>query len=247
MNTKTNMPFLSEILAKIDRNNDVDDVRNTHRQQVSYCNSRTIIRYIESDVILTAYGCNPGNTIVIFEKKNGLIAYGCYLDSFPAGNGYPSFHWTKMEVDKAIATIRKDIWEESDYIEDIEYKDTENSSWEELASGNIEYSSSYRNSSLTISEFRKAYGQYVYGTDYTILRLSSGRLRIEVDAKYFPYEEFLDIFLFFQDVNASSKATVNDIPNLGKWRKVLSIEEIDEELFSELKAQVIASKMKQAA
>ena len=241
------MPFLSEILTKIDRNKDVDNVRNTHRHQVSYCNSRTIIRYIESDVNLTAFGCNPGNAVVIFEKKNGLIAYGVFLDSFPAGNGYPSFHWTKMKVDEAIAIIRKNIWMEADFVNDVEYKDTENSNWQELASGNIEYSSSYRNSSLTISEFRKAYGQYVYGTDYTILRLSSGRLRIEVDGKYFPYEEFLYIFLFFQDVNASSKATVNDIPNLGKWRKVLSIEEIDEELLSELKAQVIASKMKQAA
>ena len=71
MNTKTNMTLLSEILAKIDRNNDVDNVRNTHRHQVSYCNSRTIIRYIESDVVLTAFGCNPGNAVVIFKKKNG--------------------------------------------------------------------------------------------------------------------------------------------------------------------------------
>ncbi|MDO9578280.1 MAG: hypothetical protein Q7J16_10380 [Candidatus Cloacimonadales bacterium] len=247
MNEQKKMPFLSEILTKIDRNNDVDNPRNTHRHQVSYCNSRTIIRYIESDVILTAYGCNPGNAVVIFEKKNGLIAYGCFLDSFPAGNGYPSIHWTKMKVDEAIILIKKNIWETADFVEEVDYRETENSSWEELAAGSIEYSSSYRNSNLTIDSFRKAYCQYIYTADFSILRLTSGKLRVEVEDKYFPYDEFLDILLFFQDDNASSKTTVNNIPNLGKWRKVLSIEEIDVELLSELKAQVIGCKMKEAA
>ena len=243
----TKMPYLSDILMRIDRNNDLSGPRNRHRHHVSYNNSRTIIRYIESDVTLTAFACNPGNGIVIFGKKNGLIAYGVYLDSFPAGNGYPSFHWTKMKVDEAIALVMKDNWYESDFVEGVNYKDTENSNWQELASGSIEYTSSYRNLTLPISEFRKAYGQNIGTTDYSILRLNSGKLRVEVGDKYLPYDDFLDIMLFFGDEAAYKKALVNNYPNLGNWRKVLSITDLDTDLMDELKAQVIARKMKKAA
>lgn len=241
------MPLLSEIITKVDRNSDVADPLNKHRHQVSYSNSRTIIRYIESDVILKAFACNPGNAIVIFEKKNGLIAYGCYLDSFPAGNGYPCFHWTKMDVEKAFAHIQMEMWEESDYQDDVEYKDTDNSKWEELASGSMEYTSSYRNSTLAISEFKQAHDNYVYSHDYSILRLISGRLRVEVDGKYFSYEEFIKIIQFYRDHQADESVTIINAPGLNSWQKVLSITNVDDEILNELKVQVVANKLKEAA
>ena len=82
MKKKEGMPMLSDVLRMVDRNKVLSDLRNRHYHQVSYNNSRTIINYIEkSDVELTAYGFNPGNAIVIFPKKTGLISYSCYFTS----------------------------------------------------------------------------------------------------------------------------------------------------------------------
>jgi hypothetical protein len=87
----------------------------------------------------------------------------------------------------------------------------------------------------------------VYEAKYTILRLKSGRLRVEVNDQYFAFTNFLEIVLCFQDKAASAKASVCDLPAMGNWRKALGVEQPPEKLIRELKAQVIAKKMQEAA
>ncbi len=238
--------MLSDVLKKIDVNNSMTDPQSMHRHQVCYSHSRTIIRYVEKNVKLAAYGCNPGNALVIFNKHDGLTAYGCYLDSFPVTNGWPNFHWAKLTVEEAICLIKKDIWQESGYDQNIQYSSTEKH-WQELACGVIEYTSSYRNSQFTISQFREEYGKYIYELKYTILRLKSGRLRVEVQDSYFPFDDFLKILLFFQAEDRSSKAGICDLPEVDRYQKALSIEQPANEIIDELKCQVVAKKMKEAA
>lgn len=238
--------MLGNVLREIDVNNSMADHQNTGRHQVCYSHSRTIIRYVENDVELAAYAFNPGNAIVIFNKNEGLIAYGCYLDSFPVSNGWPNFHWAKLKVEEAICLIKKDIWQESNYDQNIQYHSTEKN-WEEIACGVIEYTSSYRNSQITISQFREEYGQYIYDLKYTIFRLKSGKLRVEVQDSYFPFDDFLKILLFFQDEDRSSKAGIRDLPEVDRYQKALSIDQPANEIIDELKCQVVAKKMKEAA
>jgi len=248
MKRSPEMPKLSDVLRLVDRNGVLTDLRNRHYHQVSYNNSRTIIRYIQSDVVMTAFGWNPGNTVVIFEKKDGLIAYSCFFDGFPSGNNYASFHWSKMEMEKAITLIKKDIWEDSNYCEDITYEEKSYAlKWEDLATGKVEYTSSHRNSSLTISNFRKEYSSYIYHRDYKIFRLTSGRLRVEVDGKYFSYEEFMNIILFYRENKEDESVPMTELPKLNSWQKVLSIDDLDDEILDKLKVQVISNKMKEAA
>ncbi|MDA3813711.1 MAG: hypothetical protein PF570_05595 [Candidatus Cloacimonetes bacterium] len=247
MNKRESMPKLSDVLRMIDRKKVLTDLRNQHYHQVSYNNSRTIIKYIEKDTVLTAYAYNPGNAVVIFPKKNGLIAYSCYFDGFPSGERYSSFHWSKIDMEKAISLIKEDIWEESDYIDDAVYEDTAYATqWEELATGRIEYTSSYSNSILTISNFKQTYGNYIYERNYTIFRLTSGRLRVEVDEKYFSFEEFVNIILFYREHKDDESVTMVEVPKLNSWQKVLSIDDFEDNILDDLKVQVISQKMKDA-
>jgi len=242
------MPILSDILKMVDRNKVLNDLKGKYNHSVSYNNSRTIIKYIQEDILLTAYAYNPGNAIVIFPKKTGLIAYSCFFDGFPSGEGYSCFHWSKMEMKMAITSIKNNTWEDSNYCEDAAYEETSYAlKWEELATGNLEYTSSHRNSSLTISNFRKEYSNYIYNRDYTIFRLTSGRIRVEVDSKYFSFEEFMNIILFYRENKEDESVPMTELPKLSSWQKVLSIDYLDEEILDKLKVQVISNKMKEAA
>lgn len=249
MKNKKGMPMLSDLLRMVDRNKVLTDLKNRHYHQVSYNNSRTIIKYVESDVELTAYGLNPGNAVVIFPKKSGLISYSCYFDGFPSGESYSCFHWSRIETGKAIALIRESIWEESNYNLDAVYEDISYAlKWEELATGSLEYTSSYSNSTLTVSNFKKTYSNYIYNRDYTIYRLTSGRLRVEVDGKYFSYEDFIKIILFYRENKLSESVTIMEVPKLNSWQKVLSVTDLDDDhILDQLKVQVISKKMKEAA
>jgi len=248
MDKAETMPMLCDILGIIDRNKVLSDMRGKYNHSVSYNNSRTIIKYIQEDILLTAYAYNPGNAVVIFPKKTGLIAYSCYFEGFPCGDSYSSFRWNKLKMEKAISLIKEDIWESSGYIEDAVYEDTSyETQWEELATGKIEYTSSHRNSSLTISNFRKEYSNYIYSRDYRIYRLKSGKLRVEVDGKYFSYEEFMNIILFYRENKEDESVPMTELPKLNSWQKVLSIDYLDDEILNLLKIQVISNKMKEAA
>jgi len=249
MKRSAEMPKLSDVLRLIDRNKVLSDLRGKYNHSVSYNNSRTIIKYIQEDILLTSYAYNPGNAVVIFPKKNGLIAYSCYFEGFPCGDSYSSFRWNTLKMAKAISLIKQDIWEDSDYIKDAVYEDTSyETQWEELATGKIEYTSSHRNSSLTISNFRKEYSNYIYSCDYRIYRLKSGKLRVEVDGKYFSYEEFMNIIIFYRENRSAESITMTELPKLNSWQKVLSIDDLDDdEILDLLKVQVISIKMKEAA
>jgi hypothetical protein len=238
--------LLSEVLRQIDASGSLQNHLNPYRHHVCYSHSRTIIRYLKSDVVLTAYAYNPGNALVIFPKQDGLLAYGCYLDSFPVSNGYPSYHWGKLQVEAAIHLIKQDIWQKSGYDENTRYYST-GRGWQKLASGIIEFTSFHCNSTYTIEQFRANYDNYVYEAKYTILRLKSGRLRVEVNDQYFAFTNFLEIVLCFQDKAASAKASICNLPAMGNWRKALGVEQPPEKLIRELKAQVIAKKMQEAA
>ncbi len=248
MKRTEDMPMLSDVLTMVDRNKVLSDLRNKHYHQVTYNNSRTIIRYVEEDVVLTAFAYNPGNAVVIFPKKSGLIAYSCFFDGFPGGANYASFHWSKMDMKTAIDLIKKSIWEESGHCEDVIYEDTSYASqWEELATGSLEYTSSYSNSTLTISNFKQTYSNYIYNRDYTIYRLTSGRLRVEVDGKYFSFEDFIKIILFFREHKTDESVTIIEVPKLNSWQKVLAVTDLEDEILNKLKVQVVSQKMKEAA
>lgn len=242
------MPKLSDVLKMIDRNKVLNDQRNKYNHSVTYNTSRTVLKYIEEDIVLTAYAYNPGNAVVIFPKKSGLIAYSCFFDGFPSGERYSSFHWRKINMKRAISLIKEDIWEESDYIDDAVYEDTAYATqWEELATGRIEYTSSYSSSILTISKFKQTYSNYIYEQNYTIYRLTSGKLRVEVDEKYFSFEEFINIILFYREHKNDESVTIIEVPKLNSWQKVLSIDDLDNDILDLLKVQAISKKMKEAA
>ncbi|MCK5050776.1 MAG: hypothetical protein KAS53_03475 [Candidatus Cloacimonetes bacterium] len=249
MKEKEDMPMLSDVLRMVDRNKVIGDLRNKHYHQVAYNNSRTIIKYVENDVVLTAFAYNPGNAVVIFPKANKqLIAYSSYFDGFPSGQCYSCFHWSKMDMKMAITLIKQDIWERSDHCEDVIYEDTSYASqWEELATGNIEYTSSYSNSTLTIRNFKKTYNNYIYNRNYTIYRLTSGKLRVEVDGKYYSYEEFINIIMFFRNHKIDESVIIVEVPKLNTWQKVLSIDDLNNDILDQLKVQAISKKMKEAA
>jgi len=242
----TQMPLLSEILTLMDRTHDTDNPRDPWRHTIAYSNTRTIIRYIASDVILLAYGCNPGNGIVIFKKNHGLIAYGCYLDSFPAGKDYPCYHWMSMSIEKAINRIKLDIWDTSGFLEGVDFVDAPVNEWQELACGDIEYTS-YNMSDITVSEFRKTHNKLISSSFYSILRLKSGRLRVEIDGSYCPYEQLVEAIHFFRSQTDSRETTTRQLPRLYHWRKILSVSDLDEEIFQELKVQTIVQKMSKAS
>ncbi len=65
MDKTETMPMLSDILKMVDRNKVLSDQKGKYNHSVSYNNSRTIIKYIQEDILLTAYAYNPGNAIVI--------------------------------------------------------------------------------------------------------------------------------------------------------------------------------------
>jgi len=249
MNKKESMPMLSDILRMVDRNKALSDLKGKYNHSVTYNTSRTILRYIQENTLLTAFAYNPGNAVVIFPKKIGIIAYSCFFEGFPSGESYSSFRWAKMKMEKAITLIKKkDIWEDSDYIEDAVYEDTAYATqWEELATGIIEYTSSFRNSELTLNNFRKEFDNYIYSREYRIYRLTSGRLRVEIDSQYFSYDDFLNIILFFREDRSEESVKITELPLLDSWQKVLSVDDLDDELLDQLKVQTISQKMKEAA
>lgn len=250
MSKMEDMPKLSDILRMVDRNGVLNGLRNKHYHQVAYNNSRTIIRYVEEDVVLTAYGYNPGNAIVVFEKKNGLIAYSCYFDGFPNGESYSCFHWTKMDMDDALILIKEDKWEDSGYIDDAVYEDTSYSAdWPVLASGSIKYITSYsgNNSNVMVKEYLLNKDHHIFSSDFTIKRLKSGRLRVELNGLHFPYEQIVAVMIFFEENPDTDKQSVGHLPSMGSWKKVISITEIENDISRELKAQVLTDKMKEAA
>jgi hypothetical protein len=248
MNKTESMPMLSDILRMVDRNKVLSDLRGKYNHSVTYNTSRTILKYIQEDTRLTAYAYHPGNAVVIFPKKNGLIAYSCYFEGFPSGESYSSFRWTKMKMEKAISLIKQEIWEKSDYIDDAVYEDTSYPNrWIEVATGEIEYTSSYQNSPLTINDYKKTYSQYLYHTDYVIFRLISGKLRIEIDGQFHNYDDFVNTILLFRNPKTKQTVTISQLPTLGSWKKVLSISDLADNILDELKVQVISKKMKDAA
>ncbi|MDP8320845.1 MAG: hypothetical protein RAO94_00695 [Candidatus Stygibacter australis] len=241
----TQMPLLSEILTRMDSTHDTENPRDPRRHTIAYSNTRTIIKYIASDVILLAYGCNPGNGIVIFKKNHGLIAYGCYLDSFPAGKDYPCYHWKSMSIEKAITRIKLDIWDTAGFLEEVDFIDAPVNEWQELACGEIEFTS-YNSGNIKISDFMRTYKKMISSCFYSILRLKSGRLRVEIDGSYCPYEQLAEAIQFFRSQTDSRETTTGQLPRLYYWRKVLSVSDLDEEIFQELKVQTIVQKMSKA-
>ncbi len=239
---------LIDVLEKMDRLGALNDLTNKYNHKICYNNSRTIIKYVGKDVLLTAYAYNPGNAVVIFEKQNGLIAYGCYFDGFPDNENYSSFHWNILDLNVALDLIKKDIWEKSEYKVDVDYKDTSfKSRWEKVASGKLEYTSSHKDSVETVKNFKENYDKFVYTGDFVILRTLSKKLRIEVDEAYQPFEEFTEIILFFQNHKDDDSISILQLPELNSWRKVLSISHIDKDILNELKVQIISRKIKEAA
>ena len=244
------MPRISEILSLVDRNGVVGSYTNRWIHKVSYNNTRTILAYIEKYARPAAYACNPGNAILILQKKKGMIAYGCYFEGFPKGDQYSQFLWKKMSVEKALTLIKESFWLESAYLESCEYTDTSCSAdWPVLACGKINYITSYsdNNSDITIEEFLQNKDHHIFNSDFSIKRLKSGKLRVELNGSHLPYEQIVNVISFFEENPDTDKLRVGHLPSMGSWQKVISITDIEKDISRELKAQVLIDKMKEAA
>ena len=242
------MPRISEILSLADGNKIISNYTNRWAHKVAYGNTRTILNYIEKDARAAAYACNPGNVVLILQKKKGMIAYSCYFEGFPQGDQYSQFLWKKMKVGKALSLIEQDSWLDAGYVEGLNYEDSSYSAeWPVLVCGKIQYISSYsgNNTDITVEEYLLNEDHHSYTSDFSIRRLKSGRLRVEVNFHHHPYHEIVDIISFFEEHHG--KLTIGYLPSMGGWRKVISITEIEKDISCELKAQVLTDKMKEAA
>jgi|AntAceMinimDraft_16_1070373.scaffolds.fasta_scaffold46597_2 hypothetical protein len=54
MDKTETMPILGDILRMVDRNKALSDLKNKYNHSVTYNTSRTILKYIQEDVSLTA-------------------------------------------------------------------------------------------------------------------------------------------------------------------------------------------------
>ena len=244
------MPFISEILKKADINGVVGSYTNRWTHKVGYNNTRTILAYIKKDAQVAAYACNPGNIVLILQKQKGMIAYGCYFEGFPQGDQYSQYLWKKMKVEKALFFIKQDFWLASAYVDGLDYKDTSYSAeWPVLASGTIKYITSYSgsNGDITVQEYLRNQDHHIFSSDFSIRRLKSGKLRVELNGLHLPYEQLVDVISFFEEHPDTHKLKVGHLPDLGNWRKVISITDIEDDIRKEIKAQVIRDRMKEAA
>ena len=242
------MPFISEILMMVDRNKVVGNYTNKWTHKVGYNNTRTILSYIKKDARPAAYACNPGNAVLILQKQKGMIAYGCYFEGFPEGDQYSQYLWRKMKVEKALSFIKQDFWMDAGHVEGLNYEDTSYSAdWPVLASGKIQYITSFsdNNAGISVEEYLQNKDHYTFSSDFTIKRLKSGKLRVELNGLHFPYEHIVDVMTFFEENHG--RLRVGHLPDMGDWRQVISITEIEKEIRIELKAQVLTDKMKEAA
>jgi len=244
------MPKISTVLKMMDWNKVVPNYTSKYAHQVQYNNTRTIIKYIVKDVPVLAYACNPGNGIIIFAKKNGMIAYGGYFEGFPKGEEYSNYRWKKIEVTKALLLIKENFWMETGYDPQLTYQDSSYSAgWLVLETGKIEYVTgcSGAKANLTIDQYKGQKDRYINDTEFSLKRLKTGKLRVEMDSGYYPYSKLLDIITFFQEHKNTDQFQLHQFPNMNSWRKVISITAIEDDLLEELKVQVIAEKMKKAA
>jgi hypothetical protein len=234
--------MLSQVLKQIDLNNTVSDINARHLHSVAYNTSRTILRYIKCDVSLLAYGYNPGNAIVIFEKQNGLIAYGCYLDSFPVRNLYPSYHWQKLDTETAIHQILIHKWEASDYTSGIEYSQP-SYQWEVITTGELEITYQASQLEKTLEQQKPE----TYKEAYRIVRLKSNKLRVETEGKYVDYKEFLTILLFFRSCSDINHIPLKQFPRTQFKARVLRITEVSDTILQELQAQTVSHTLQKAS
>ena len=243
------MPRISEILSLVDRHGVVGSFTNRWAHKVAYSNTRTILSYVEKDARPAAYACNPGNAVLILQKKKGMIAYGCYFEGFPQGDQYSQFLWKKMKVEKALSLIEQEFWLDAGYVEGLNYEDTSYSAeWPLLTCGKIQYISSYagNNANITVEEYLRNKDHHSYTSDFSIRRLKSGKLRVELNGSHFDYEQIVDVITFFDENLDTDKQRVGRLPSMGSWRKVISITEIEKDISRELKAQLLIDKMKEA-
>jgi hypothetical protein len=72
-------------------------------------------------------------------------------------------------------------------------------------------------------------------------------LRVEVDKKYFSYEDFIKIILFFREHKTDESVTIMEVPRLNSWQRVLSVTDLDDDILDQLKVQTISKKIREAA
>ncbi len=66
---------IPDILRSIDRNGSVYDVVWKYNHTVQSGSSRAIMNHLSDETVVYAHGINSGNGIVIFGRKQGVIAY----------------------------------------------------------------------------------------------------------------------------------------------------------------------------
>ncbi len=229
---------IPDILRSIDRNGSVYDVAWRYNHTVQSGSSRAIMNHLDEETVVYAYAHNPGNGIVIFGKKKGVIAYSVVFSGYPNAKAGTNCVWCRLPTMTALELIRESVWEQSHVTEGVEYEKAERCfQWPLLAKGTLRYiCSSYRSS--RVSEIKPS------DAELSVRRLRSGRLRIEINGYFCPCAEIARALSFLQE-NDPSKMMVSDLPQVSSWRSVIAIEDLPEKLMPEIIVQGVAETMKQ--
>jgi len=225
---------LWQFLAKVDSQRNIYDYGVKHLHKVQYNNSRSIIRYLRESTQLLAYACNPGNGLVLLEKKGGIMAYAVIYLGYPNALGDRVFLWSAMRNHVALRLIREGRWEHKHINEGLDYEkgqDTHN--WPVIARGVLHYVSSNQGDQ-PISKVQPN------PKDLTIMQLGSGRLRLELDDHFCSCQTIGKALNYFEHPPASPNLRVFDMPRLNGWSWIVSIDPLPLEISDRIKAQAIA-------
>ncbi len=225
---------LWQFLAKVDPQRNIYNYGEKHLHKVQYNNSRSIIRYLREETRLIAYACNPGNGLIMLAKKGGIMAYAVIYLGYPNANGERVFLWSAVRNLSALRLIRDGRWEHRHISEGIDYNKGEDTHiWPVIDRGVVHYVSSSQGDQL-ISKVQPCAG------DLVIMRLSSGKLRLELDDNFCSCQTIGKAMNYFEHPPLSKSLRVFDLPRLNGWSRIVSIDPLPEEISARIKAQAIA-------
>lgn len=235
MNNNESTPLsLWQFLAKVDTQGNIPDYAKKQYHKVQYNNSRSIIGYLQPDTQLLGYACNPGNGVILLRKKGGIMAYAVIYLGYPNPNGERVFLWSSMKNREALKVIREGNWAATQLDETQDYsKGQDIHNWLILAQGTIHYVSNSQGDK-PLSQAQASAGEL------SILRLRSGKLRLEVDDSYCSCKMVGKALNYFEHPPVSANPRIFDLPRLNDWSRIVSIDPLPAELSARIKAQAIA-------
>ncbi len=229
-NILNNPMTLHEFLRQIDHKRVVEDLTCRYHHKVVYKKSRDILKALSLDSPVYAFAYNRGCGIVCYYKDKKIKSYSVNFNAFPDPERERTFVWSRMKNSTALTVIKENSWLESCIGDNVDYTDYDRQRhWPIVAEGEI--------------RCRNVYLDAYYDYDYTVKRLKSGRLRVEVDNSYCPALTFAQALIFFEQRKDFSETPLEKLPTIFYGYKIISISELDLKIALELKAQGVADKL----